>query len=195
MLAMQPSYSESKYQLAYLSDNMQATEEVILLGNFNVPDINWATLSGSSDLSSKLCDLIFQHNYVQKADHPTHIHGNILVLIITSSEDTVSGINITQEFNQEIKLDHYLISLKLQATSLSPTTSKYPVYIFDYHKGDYESLNDLLYNTDFSTCYQSSDVEFIWLYIKSTICNAMRQFIPFIKQSAAYHPKYFTPSI
>ena len=174
---------------------MQATEEVILLGDFNVPDINWATLSGSSDLSSKLCDLIFQHNYVQQVDHPTHIHGNILDLIITSTEDTVSGINITKEFNQAIKSDHYLISFKLQLTSLSPTTSKDPVYIFDYHKGDYESLNDLLYNTDFSTCYQSSDVEFIRSYIKSTICNAMREFIPFIKQSAAYHPKYFTSSI
>ena len=151
-LIYNPPNSESNYQqklLAYLSDNMQATEEVILLGDFNVPDINWATLSGSSDLSSKLCDLIFQHNYVQQVDHPTHIHGNILDLIITSSEDTVSGINITKEFNQAIKLDHYLISFKLQLTSLSPTTSKDPVYIFDYHKGDYESLNDLLYNTDF----------------------------------------------
>ena len=69
------------------------------------------------------------------------------------------------------------------------------MYIFDYHKGDYEGLNDLLYNTDFSTCYQPSDVEFIWSYIKSTICNAMREYIPFIKQSAAYPPKYFTPSI
>ena len=112
LIIYNPPNSESNYQqklLAYLSDNMQATEEVILLGDFNVPDINWATLSGSSDLSSKLCDLIFQHNYVQQVDHPTHIYGNILDLIITSSEDTVSGINITKEFNQAIKSDHYLI--------------------------------------------------------------------------------------
>ena len=156
-----------------------------------MPDINWATLSGSSDLSSKLCDLFFQHNYVQQVDHPTNIHGNILDLIITSSENTVSGINFTQEFNQAIK-SGYLISFKLQLTSLSPTISKDPVY---YHKGDYEGLNDLLYNTDFSSCYQSSDVEFIWSFITSTICNAMREFIPFFKQSANYHPKYFTQSI
>ena len=86
-LIYNPPNSESNYQqklLAYLSDNMQTTEEVILLASdFNVPDINWATLSGSSNLSSKLCDLIFQHNYMQQVDHPTHIHGNILDLIIT----------------------------------------------------------------------------------------------------------------
>ena len=174
---------------------MQSTEEVILLGDFNVPDINWSTLSGCSDFSSNLCDLIFQHNYVQQVAHPTQIHGNILDLIITSSEDMVSDINLTQEFNQAIKSDHYLINFKLHLTSSAPTTSKDPVYIFDFHKGDYDGLNDFLTNTDFSTCYQSNNVEFIWSFIKSTLSNAMREFIPLIKQNAAYHPKYFTPSI
>ena len=102
---------------------------------------------------------------------------------------------MTQEFNQAIKSDHYLISFKLHLNSSSPTTSKDPVYIFDYHKGDYEGFNDLFYNTEFSTCYQSSDVEFIWSFIKSTICNVTREFIPLIKQSVAYHPEYFTPPI
>ena len=39
------------------------------------------------------------------------------------------------------------------------------------HKGDYEGLNDFLNNVDFSTCYQSNNVEFIWSFIKSTLCN------------------------
>ena len=133
---------------------MQATEEVILLGDFNVPDINWATLSGSSNLSSNPCDLIFQHNYMQQVDtYPWKYFG--------PPENTISGINLTQEFYQAIKSDHCLISFKLHLTFLSPMTSKDPVYIFTYHKGDHEGLYDLLYNTDFSTCYQSSDVEFI----------------------------------
>ena len=50
--------------LAYLTDIMQSTEEVILLYDFNAPDINWSTLSASSDFSLNLCDLIFQYNYV-----------------------------------------------------------------------------------------------------------------------------------
>ena len=132
---------------------------------------------------------------MQQVDHPTHIHGSILDLIITSSENSVSDINLSLEFNQTIKSDHYLISFKLHQTSPTPSSSKDPVYVFDYHKGDYEGLNDFLISTDFSICYQSNNVEFIWLFIKSTLCNAMREFIPLIKQNAAYHPKYFTPSI
>ena len=148
---------------------MQSTEEIIVLGDFNAPDINWSTLSANSDFSSNLCDLIFQYNYVQQVNHPTHIHGNILDLIITSSADSVSDINLTQEFNQAIKSDHYLIDFKLHVTISTPTTSKDPVYIFDYHKGDYEGLNDFLNSTDFSICYQSNNTEFIWSFIKSTL--------------------------
>ena len=101
-LIYNPPNSESSYHqklLAYISDIMQSTVEVILLGDFNAPGINWSTLSASSDFSSNLCGLIFQFNYVQQLNHPTHIHGNniILDLIITSSADTISDINLTQE--------------------------------------------------------------------------------------------------
>ena len=171
-LIYNPPNSESSYHqklLVYISDIMQSAVEVILLGDFNAPDINWSTLSASSNFSSNLCGLIFQFNYVQQLNHPTHIHGNILDLIITSSADTISDINLTQEFDQVIKSDHHLISFKLHQTYSTPITSRDPVYIFDYHKGDYEGLNDFLNNIDFSTCYQSNNVEFIWSFIKSTL--------------------------
>ena len=38
-------------------------------------------------------------------------------------------------------------------------------------------------------------MEFIWSFIKSTLCKAIREFIPLIKHNSAYHPKYFTPPI
>ena len=111
---------------------MQSTVEVIikLLGDFKAPDINWSTLSASSDFSSTLCDLIIQFNYVQQLNHPTHIHGNILDLIMTSLVDTVSDINLTQQFNQVIKSDHHLIGFKLHLTYSTPITSKDLVYIY-----------------------------------------------------------------
>ena len=150
-----------------------------------------STLSASNDFSLNLCNLIFQFDYVQQVNHPTHIQGNILDLIITSSVDIVSDNNLTRQFDQAIKSDHHLISFKLHLTSSTPITSKGPVYIFDYDKGDYDGLNDFLNNIDFSSiCYQSNNVKFIWSFIKSTLCNAMREFIPFTKQNAVYHPKY-----
>ena len=64
--------------------------------------MNWSTLSASINFSLYL----LQFNYIQQVNHPTHIHGNILDVIITSSLDTACGINFTQDSNQAIKLLH-----------------------------------------------------------------------------------------
>jgi len=37
--------------------------------------------------------LIFQYNYVH-LDHPTHVHGSVLDLIVTTMEDMISHISI-----------------------------------------------------------------------------------------------------
>ena len=83
---------------------------------------------------------------------------------------------IQSQFNQAIKSNHHLISFKLHLTSSTAITSKnpvYPLYIFDYYKGNCDGVNDFLNNVDFCTCYQSNNVEFIWSSMKSTLCNAM----------------------
>lgn len=52
----------------------------IILGDFNLPEIHWATLSGSSPSSNLFCDFVFQHNMQQLVLEPTHSKGNTLDL-------------------------------------------------------------------------------------------------------------------
>ena len=47
--------------------------EVILMGDFNIPDVNW-TLSGSHHFSHQFCEAIFDLNLIQLIDLPTHVH-------------------------------------------------------------------------------------------------------------------------
>ena len=46
------------------------------MGDFNTPDIAWSMLSVTSQFSSKICDLVFQHNYIQIVEYSTHVQGN-----------------------------------------------------------------------------------------------------------------------
>ena len=48
---------------------------------------------------------------------------------------------------------------------------------------------------DFSPCFQTHTIEFIWSYIESTLVNAMNRFIPRIKIHNNHQPKWFTPEI
>ena len=51
------------------------SDKLIILGDFNFPDIDWHTLSGHSPVSDQFCDLIFQTGLSQLIDMPTHVHG------------------------------------------------------------------------------------------------------------------------
>ena len=78
-----PNLTTDTFQpiITYLSDFMETSDNVILLGDFNLPDINWSTLTGSTTTSQSFCDFIFQYNLTQSITSPTHIKGNILDLI------------------------------------------------------------------------------------------------------------------
>ena len=67
----------------------QVSDKMIILGDFNLPDIDWDVLSGHSPVSNQFCDLVFQTGLSQLIDRPTHIHGNILDLLLTNLEDNV----------------------------------------------------------------------------------------------------------
>ena len=46
---------------------------VILLGDFNVPDIDWDTLTGVSLFSKSLCNIVF-HDNLSQFTHQTNPH-------------------------------------------------------------------------------------------------------------------------
>ena len=147
--------------LSFLSDFMQSEGNVLILGDFNTPDINWSTLTAESGFSFQLCNLIFQHNFTQVITSPTHEHGNLLDLIITNNEDIISDVQIHNEGTLNIKSDHYPVSFNLKSFLLHHKPEHQPINILDYSKVDYDGLNEFLCNIDFSTCYQSEDIEFM----------------------------------
>ena len=65
----------------FLSNLASTTDKLIILGDFNFPDIDWDSLSGHSPASSQFCDLVFQYSLSQLVSVPTHNQGNILDLI------------------------------------------------------------------------------------------------------------------
>ena len=75
----------------YLS-TLISSANVILLGDFNAPDVNWDTFISTNTISDHLCDFIIDHNMFQQVNKPTHIHGNILDLVITSDPDLTTDL-------------------------------------------------------------------------------------------------------
>ena len=70
--------------LYYLSDLTSTSENIIIVGDFNAPDIEWSSLSGTQSQSNLICDFVFNSNLTQLVEEPTHTRGNTLDIVLTN---------------------------------------------------------------------------------------------------------------
>ena len=191
-----PPNSSESYVLSvlhYLSNLVCSYSNCIIVGDFNFPDICWSSFSGTSSLSSSFCEFIFDHNLTQHVMDPTHIMGNILDLVITSAGVNITDLSVTPSV-PHIWSDHFMISFSLLCSKLHTHNIK-PRYVFDFAKADFVSLCSHLMDVDFSICFQSNDIEFIWFTIKSFIYDAMILYIPKVRLRSQQGPKWFDSNI
>ena len=66
---------------------------LIILGDFNYPNIDWSTLSGYNLYIFSFCDLIFDLNLVQLIKTLTHTAGNTLDLLLTNNDSVIQNIS------------------------------------------------------------------------------------------------------
>ena len=168
----------------------QGSRNIVLLGDFNLPDINWDTLCGNSRVDETFCNVCFEFNLFQLISCSTHIHGSILDLILTNNEDLVSSISVHPTDNLPITSDHYIINLEL---SLARPNSPVNVtqHAYDYSKADFLGMNAYIFNSDIIDCLHFTDVEITWVFIKSIIYDAMMMFIPKFQFCSKQYPKWF----
>ena len=128
-----PPNSDEAYHntlINYLEDLISMPNPVVIVGDFNTPDINWMSLTGSNHFSNSLCDLLFEHNLNQLVNYPTHIKENILDLALTNC-DSVQNVRIFPQQYLPFPTDHFLISFDFHAWT--PTNAKItPHFVFDF---------------------------------------------------------------
>ena len=190
-----PPNSSDSYQIslmAYLTELLPMYEHAIILGDFNLPDINWSSLSGTSSFSKQFCDFIFDSNLTQLVESPTHIKGNILDIVLTKT-NIVHDVYVDMS-DYSITSDHHIVTFKmdLSVQRYRKHTSR---YVFDYKNADMNNFLSYMLDCDFSDCLQSDNIEFIWSYIKSCIYTAMNMYIPRVKRRWHKFPCWFTPDI
>ena len=172
-----PPGSDNDYHeslLNYLTKLASSTDHVVIVGDFNLPDINWSSLNGTSTFSNSFC--------------PTHIKGNILDIVLSNTNFIQ---NASVEPSQLVSSDHFIVSFN----NFQRLKKKEVLYVFDYNHADMDSLREFLFDCDFNKCFQSSNIEYVWKFIKGSICHAMDLFIPKVKLRSSKHPRCFNSDI
>jgi len=118
----------------YLTTITVSPNPVLIVGDFNLPDINWLTFSGITSMSNNFCEFVFEPNLTQPVESPKHSHGNILDLALINSSEQVTHLSVHY---QCITSDHHLITFSISYCSNPCTTTK---EFLNFTRGDYTGL-------------------------------------------------------
>lgn len=179
---------------SYLLSLSNTAKALVVVGDFNFPNIRWSSLCGSCTSTRLFCDTIFECNLSQLVEDPTHIKGNLLDLVLVSDDDLLEGLQVHPEDASPFTTDHYLISFCFQR-SCEYIPCKSPIIVFDYSKADWDGLSNHLMDNDFSLCFEVNDVEEIWSMIKLVVLSAMHLFIPKVRLRRYQFPRWFSPDL
>ena len=192
-----PPKSCSTYYInfcSYLNDILTLNIKTILLGDFNLPDINWDSLSGQSSHSSIICELIFKFNLAQFVTTPTHVQGNILDLVLCNDINLIHDLKVHNSEQSQLASDHFKIKFSIPCSN-PPKQKVTSSFAFDYSKADWDGLSSHLLDFDFSPFYLTSDLDTVWTCLKQILIDSATLFIPKFKIRSTSNPKWFTPAI
>ena len=129
--------------VCYLTDLSSSFNKCTIIGDFNFPDINWHTLMGSSSQSTCFCNFVFDCNLTQHVLQSTHVKGNVLDLVLTSSNVSIDHLTIHPSSVINFS-DHLTITFDLFLYVSNVTISE-PGYAFDFCKADFNSITCFSY--------------------------------------------------
>ena len=166
---------------SFLSKINPRSDVVLVLGDFNLPSINWeheTCPNDSKHVSSKFLDCVHEYYLTQFVDKPTHHRGEqnptLIDLVLSNDNEFVYNLNQCAPFG----LSHHNVisfSLNVKQSNVSlPTVTK-----FIWDKGDYVGMNDHLKNVDWDSRFkESTDVNSLWDMVEGEILDARDKYVP-----------------
>ena len=132
-LIYRPPNVDNQYNsslLSYLS-SFDPIKNIPIIGELNLPDVDWNTFSGSSD---QFTDIFFDLNLTQHVSGPTHHAGNTLDIFLTNF-DGVHHVDTLDSLPPNLCSDHHMTIVTFEHTTTNHTNSS-TTFRMDYNHAD-----------------------------------------------------------
>ena len=142
-------HSRDKRLIEFI-DNFAYGRNVILLGDFNLPTLDWSSYTDLVDLTASvkdrnLYDCFLRNGLTQLVSDPTHCAGHTLDLVLLSQPDRLISSSISCPYPA---CDHFPFNFSLSYPVTAPTASQPQTVKLDWPRGDYGSIINSLYRID-----------------------------------------------
>ena len=158
----------------------------ILVGDFNLPGINWHANSSSTELEHDFIELFYNFGFTQMIDQPTHEKGRTLDLLFSNVAGTLEHVNVLGK-NEICSSDHFGITFDVRMKFKSKVEKR---KIFNYKRANWQNLNNDLKSVRWDQ-YLSCDPETGWRNFKNILNYFMKKHIPTITLKNKSQPPWF----
>ena len=136
-------------------------KEFVLIGDFNLPKINWNkyNLSSTVSLEQDFLHVFAENSLLQCINVSTHYRGNTLDLFLTQSNRFVDNVTVNKN-SVLCKSDHYLITFDISLKCKRRKISKRKSY--NFKKADWERLNTGFREIDWESALESLHPDTAW---------------------------------
>ena len=179
------SYENSLLLYNQISRLVENVKNYTLLGDFNIPDINWSELTAQSVLAKEFLTFCLKIGANQCVDFPTR-QNNTIDLVLCSDRNFVKSIIPDVPFCTS---DHE--SIVCEFISFSRTQQP------DFHKpcfqkADFNLINAFLATVDWNVVYSNCNcTEDYWLAFKHVLDTIIYQFVPFVNVNSVKSKPWF----
>ena len=166
----------------------RGVKKFILIGDFNFPHNNWDTQSSNVSLEQDFLNMFAKNSLIQTVHTPTHRHGNILDLLLTSSGRFVDNIHVLKD-SLICKSDHFPITFDIMIKFKRNKGTKREIY--NFKKANWDRLNSELANIDWTSLLDYHEPESAWANFSDTLKQHMQRHIPIITVKSEFKPFWF----
>ena len=149
---------DKSMRLLNLANDIAGEKRLLILGDFNVPFIDWKNISllpGARQLDRDLFETVSDNFLCQHAKKPTRFRGeekSILALVFTKEEEDIRNVRVLESIG---KSDHGVVIWELICKWRSKVVPKRsPVYF----RGKYDIANEIR-NTRWEQVYSGNSTE------------------------------------
>ncbi len=174
--------------------------DILILGDFNVPNIPWldgAPAYVSPDRGnlgptpeSQFCDAITKSASHQMNQIPSNSQGNMLDLILSTSPQGYSAI---KKYESSFRTDHAILTFdRSQGLTNEKPTAK---YINNYKKADFANLNRAIHRSNLCEVIMGNDINTDWNVWLHSVHSLIDQYIPKVKIKDSSQPPWIDSEV
>jgi hypothetical protein len=160
----------------------------ILIGDFNLPDINWNAGTGARR-SRDFLDATEEAMLEQLVDFPTHGKGNCLDLVLTNMPERILELSDAGRLGSS---DHVMLCLTV---AMQDKDFKQDRPRLNWRKADWSAMRQGLAAMDWSTALHGRSVHDMWAIFRKEVESEVKKNVPIRKERKGGRAAWMTREI